>query len=467
MQSLIALVVAPLFFGIQVAFLSTSCAFAADLQPEAPTDNVLIRTKETTWNRSLHSASDLPDWIDLGLEQRTRLESFDHPFRPGEVGTDVQVPLRSRVRFGLNGQSSRFLFEGQDSRSLGDDPGEFRGTSVENTTDVLQLLGSFTHHNVLGTRLRTDIHIGRMTMDFGRRRYVARNDFRNTTNSFNGLHWQLARDDAWRLRAFFTLPTIRREQRSDTFGTDFTFWGTYYETQQIPWLHTNLYYFGLNDQRSIDSKHRQLNTFGGRVYAPSKAGRIDYEVEVAVQTGSNGKKDHSAYNPHAELGYTFDLPWSPRLLAQYDYASGTRSPDGRESHTFDNLFGARRFELAPTGTYGPFNRSNISSPGWRVVAQPATGWKLQLKHRVWYLAQARDQFAGSGLQDKTGGSGNFLGQDIELRAQWKVSTNMEFDLGYDHWFKGSFFKRLPTSASLPMGGEKDTNYFYVLTKVRF
>ena len=281
------------------------------------------------------------------------------------------------------------------------------------------------------------------------------------------MHWQLARDNAWRIRTFFTLPTIRREQRRDTFDTDFTFWGTYYETQQISWLHTNLYYFGLNDQRSTGNARRRLHTFGGRVYVPSKSGKIDYEIEVAVQTGRKGEKDHSAYNPHAELGYTFDVPWSPRLLAQYDYASGTRSPDGSQSNTFDKLFGARRFELAPTGTYGPFNRSNISSPGWRVVAKPATGWKLQLKHRVWYLAQARDRFAGSGLQDKTGGSGNFLGQDIELRAQWKFNTNLEFDLGYDHWFKGSFFDRLPTSASLPLGGNRDTDYFYVSTKVRF
>ncbi len=467
MQTAMGLVVAAMFFGAHIAFLSIDCALASGLQSAPSPDHALIQTKETTWSRYLQSTATLPDWVDLGIEQRTRVESFDHPFRPGEFDTNAQMPLRSRVRFGLNGPSSRFLFEGQDSRSLGTDPGEFTDNRLENTTDVVQLLGSFTLHNVLGTGLRTDMHIGRMTMDFGRRRYVARNDFRNTTNSFNGVHWQVARENAWRLRAFFTLPTILREQRADTFDTDFAFWGTYYETQQMPWIHTNLYYFGLNDQRSTSTKHRQLHTFGGRVYAPSKAGQIDYEIEVAGQGGHRGTKDHSAYNPHVELGYSFNLPWSPRLLAQYDYASGTRSPNGNQSHTFDNLFGARRFELAPTGTFGPFTRSNISSPGWRAMAQPARGWKLQIKHRIWYLAQARDQFAGSGLHDMTGRSGNFLGQDIELQARWKINANMEFDVGYDHWFKGSFFNRLPTSASLPAGGEKDTHYFYLSTKIRF
>ena len=471
MQNVIVLFAAAMFFGAQVAFLSIDCALATGLQSEAPADDGLILTRETTWERYLHSASKLPAWIDLGLEQRTRLESFDHPFRPGEFGTDVQVPQRSRVRLGLNGRSSRFLFEGQDSRSQLADPGELMSKSVINTTDVLQLFGSITRHNIFGSGLRTDLHVGRMTLDFGRRRYIGRNAFLNTTNSFNGVHWQLARDNAWRIRAFFVLPTIRRQQRLDTFDSDFAFWGAYYETQQTPWLQANLYYFGLNDQRSSASEQRntrrQLSTLGGRAFAPSRPGKIDYEIEVAVQTGSKGGKGHVAYNPHAELGYTFNLPWSPRLLTQFDYASGTRSPDGSKSHTFDKLFGEKRFEFTPTGTFNPFTRSNLSSPGWRVVAQPATGWKLQLKHRAWYLAQARDQFVGSGLQDKTGQSGNFLGQDIELRAQWKVSTNLEFDLGFDHWFKGSFFDRLPTSASLPLGGNKDTDYFYVSTKVRF
>jgi hypothetical protein len=97
---------------------------------------------------------------------------------------------------------------------------------------------------------------------------------------------------------------------------------------------------------------------------------------------------------------------------------------------------------------------------------PAKGWKVQLKQRFWYLATSRGTFAGSGLRDSTGGSGNNLGHDLALRAQWKINDNLEFDGGYVHWFKGSYFDRLPASAGLPPGGNKDTNYFYILTKFR-
>ena len=120
----------------------------------------------------------------------------------------------------------------------------------------------------------------------------------------------------------------------------------------------------------------------------------------------------------------------------------------------------------PTGTFGPFIRSNLSSPGWRIIVKPDKGLKVQIKHRFWYLAQARAVYVGGALQDPTGNSGNYLGHDVELRVQWAVSPNLDFDLGYDHWFKGSYFDRLPPSAGLPAGGEKDTDYFYCSMRVR-
>lgn len=434
---------------------------------EETADHVLVRTFETKWHRYLKAGLNLPGWLDLGLENRTRYEGFDHPWRVGEQGYDAQIPQRSRLRIGLNGGPLRFLAELQDSRTHLNDATDFNNTTVTDTTDVLQLFGSLTLRNVMGTGLRTDLHFGRMTLDFGRRRYIARNDFRNTTNSFNGVHWQLARENDWRVRAFFVAPTIRAQQRPDKFDTDYLFWGVYYETKQSPWFQTNLYYFGLNDQRSSVSNQRQLSTFGLRVYKSPREGEIDYEVETAFQTGRVGGKDHFAYNPHAEMGYTFRAPWEPRLVFQYDYASGTSNPNGSQNGTFDKLFGARRFEFMPTGIFGPFFRSNISSPGGRIVLQPAGNVRLQLKVRAWYLAQSRDAFAGSGLQDPTGQAGNNLGQDLEVRAQWNVHLNLAFDVGYDHWFKGSYFDRLAAQQPSLNLSTKDSDYFYALAKVRF
>ena len=435
-------------------------------------DAVLILERETKWPRYLKTAMHLPDWVDLGIENRTRFESYDHPWRStqqnGGGQTDSQAVVRSRVRFGLGNGPFRFLFEGQDSRAYWNNAqGDFVNTTTVNEWDIQQLFGSATLDNVGGSGLRTDLHFGRMTLDFGMRRYIARNDFRNTTNAFDGVHWQIGQDKTWRFRTFLVEPVIRDEVKLDEQNAKSIFWGTYAESQHFPWFNVNLFYFGLNDQRLQNANlHRTYSTYGLRLFKSPATNEFDYEFEGAIQVGRLGNVDHFAYNPNAEAGYTFNLPWTPRFLAQYTYASGTNTPGGSQDGNFDFLFGARNFDLMPTGNFGPFNRSNISSPGWRLIVRPAPGWTVNVKQRFWYLADARGPYAAGLLQDSTGGAGNYLGHDLQLRLQWAVSSNLDFDAGYDHWFKGSYFDRLPASANLPAGGNKDTDYFYFQMRVR-
>ena len=317
-----------------------------------PADAVLNQRKELEWSRYMKTAMHLPDWVDLGIENRTRFESYDHPWRTnqkiGNGSTDPEIALRSRLRFGLGGNGPfRFLFEGQDARAYLDrERGDFRDTTTVNEYDILQLLGSFTADNVGGSGLRTDLHVGRMTMDFGRRRLIVRNDFRNTSNAFDGVHWQIGQDKAWRVRAFFVEPVIRQMVSRDEQHNKSLFWGTYVESRQLPWLQMDAYYLGLNDRRVADvASHRTYSTVGLRLYKNPKQGEMDYELESAWQTGTRGVTDHFAHFQHLDLGYIFDFPWSPRFLIHYDYASGDRKPGDGQDEGFDTLFGARRFDI--------------------------------------------------------------------------------------------------------------------------
>jgi hypothetical protein len=443
-----------------------------------PADAVLNLRRDIEWTRYVKTATHLPDWIDLGLENRTRFESVDHPWRStqkaGNGGNDTQLALRSRARVGLGGNGPfRFLFEGQDSRELSNDqPGDFRTTQTVNQFDILQLFGALSINNVGGSGLRTDLHFGRMTMDFGMRRYVARNDFRNTTNAFDGVHWQISEDQTWRFRAFLVEPVFRDELQLDTQTAKSIFWGTYVESAHVPWLSVNAYYFGLNDQESQNKTlQRTYNTYGLRLFKLPAINEVDYEFEGAVQTGHLDTVKHFAYNPNVEAGYTFNLPWTPRFLVQYTYSSGSRSTQpGSQDGNFDILFGARNFDLNPTGIWGAFARSNISTPGWRLILQPTDTLVLTVKQRFWYLAEATAVFSGNALQDRTGRSGNYLGHDVQLRAQWAplwaMRQNMDFDFGYVHWFKGSYFDSPTIIAQMPAGGNNDSDYFYASVRIR-
>jgi hypothetical protein len=199
-----------------------------------------------------------------------------------------------------------------------------------------------------------------------------------------------------------------------------------------------------------------------RAWRRAQAGQLDYELELIGQLGDLLGQDHSAFAGHAEVGYTLDRPWFPRLAGEFDYASGTADPDGEESHTFSFLFGARRFDLVATGIFGPFRRSNILSPGLRLAVSPHPEVEAMLKVRYWALAQARDRFIGTGLQDPTGAAGRDLGTDIEIGVRWRPTPWLAVDAGYDHWFKGSYLDRVPNASST-----RDSDYVYLSTRFQF
>jgi len=47
-----------------------------------------------------------------------------------------------------------------------------------------------------------------------------------------------------------------------------------------------------------------------------------------------------------------------------------------------------------------------------------------------------------------------------------MRQNMDFDFGYVHWFKGSYFDSPVILAQMPAGGNKDSDYFYASVRVR-
>jgi len=450
-------------------------------------DHVLYRLSEQKWSRLLRDALGLPNWLELSLRNRTRYESVSHTWRRGQLGqNDVQVVQKSNVRLGATQGPFSILFEGYDARTHFQDlPNDFNAGLV-NQTDILQLFAAGTFHNTWGTGLRTDVHIGRFTFEFGSTRLLGRNVYPNVVNAFDGLHVHVGKGKEWRARGFIVEPRLLDAKQLDEQSARQVFWGTTGELRQNPWAIFGSYYLGLND--TVSAIRRVINTFGVRVHknqgAPSLYKRLhdrdedilngleglDYELEGAVQTGTRGQTDFFAYMIVGAVGYTFHAPWSPRLRVLYDYASGTRTPGGSQNQTFDPLFGLRRFDMMVTGLFGPFFRSNISSPGWRIDVRPYKNLRVWLKQRFWYLAQAKDAFVGSGtgggLQDATGNSGNYLGHELELATSWNIHSNLILQAGYEHWFKGTYFDRLPASAGLPPGGEKDTDYFYFHIEVR-
>ncbi len=77
------------------------------------------------------------------------------------------------------------------------------GTSTLTAGNVQQLFVALILPDVWRTGLRTDLHVGRIKLDIGSDRLVARSRFSNTSQAFDGIHWNLANEGQWQFRTFF------------------------------------------------------------------------------------------------------------------------------------------------------------------------------------------------------------------------------------------------------------------------
>jgi hypothetical protein len=432
----------------------------------------------------------MPEGISLTVKHRTRYEFLNDEFRIRRNGDTDVVAFRTLVHgrvdlpYGLTAGA-----ELEDSRAE-QNSDTFLNTTIVNSMELLQAYLEYERPDTFGGTLTG--RGGRITMDVGSRRFVARNRFRNTINGFTGidLEWK---DDGDRndlvLRGFWTLPVLReptalhpKRLRNndivfDTETTHVNFWGLYAARGFDGVGRGEFFLFGIHESDSNDrpTRNRQLATPGFRLYREPATGRFDYTIENAIQFGTSrlspsntspaGLKelDHFAHFHHLTLAYTFDAPGSPRVALQYDFASGDTDPNDGNNERFDTLYGARRFDFGPTGIYGPFARSNVHTPGLRVQIQPHARVSSFVAVRAFWLAADEDFWVPAGVIDPNGNSGSYVGSQVEMRVRFEVfPKNVRLEAGYAHLFAGEFIDKAPTS-----NDEGDSDYVYTQVSIGF
>ncbi len=434
----------------------------------------------------LHDALGLPSWLHLSFEHRSRYETVDNQFRADGTGGDQVVAFRTLAFLEARHRAWRVGGEFMDSRLALDDRGTPVNTTQVDTAELLQAYLAWSQKAPSDARLGMEIIGGRQTIDLGNRRLVARNSFRNTINSFTGLDARLESPGRWQARGFLVLPVIRLpdtfnalasgETRFDEEDLESHFGGLFFRHDSLAMdAKGEVYFLYLHedDDEDLETSDRQLYTPGFRIFRDPAKGRIDYELESIFQFGQSRATaaatdtmdlDHFAHQQHGQIGYTFDLPWSPRFLVQYDYASGDRDPDDDDNERFDTLFGARRWEYGPTGIWGAFARSNINTPGYRLFVRPADAVSAFIAHRLFWLASSTDAWTASGVRDRTGQSGTFIGHQLEASVQWSaIPRNLILEAGWAYLIKGEFAEDAPNAPA----DKGDSNYLYTQITFQF
>jgi alginate export protein len=419
----------------------------------------------------LNNALNLPSWFSLSGQHRIRFENLDEQYRASRGGSDQALVFRTNVLAKLDFKRVKFAAEMLDARVELADAGTPLSGSVVNPLELLQAYIEIPLDNIFAKESNSTFKGGRITMDMGSRRLVARNRFRNTINGFTGIDWQWRSKHKQQFRFFYTLPVQRlfsgsaldNDAKFDKEHEQVRFWGAYYSPAILPWGdQAEIYLVGLNEEDvvgELNTRDRDIYTPGIRLYRKPAKNKFDYQIESIFQFGESRSSttstidlDHFAYFHHFEVGYSFDAAWSPQLLLQYDYASGDDDPNDGENNRFDTLYGARRFDFGPTGIYGPFARSNLSTPGIRLKLKPASKISSFFALRAYWLASDNDSWTTAGITNAAGQSDNYIGTQVEARVRWEVvPKNVRVEAGAAHLFAGDL---------MDSAAKNDVTYLY-------
>jgi hypothetical protein len=421
---------------------------------------------------TLQAAIGDPDRLTLSGDVRARYEGVSDSFRARGSGSDQLFSLRTHLRADLElSSTATATVEVVDARGWGADSGSVLSSSEINTLDVLQAYVKLDTPDLFAEGAEASTRVGRFKLDFGSRRLVGYGGYPNVSPTFTGavMDW---RNGPHQVSAFYTLPVVRlpgdqvslRDNRHewDEQSSDVRFWGAFYGRTGLPQgAALELFLFGLEEEDGRQqTRDRDFITVGGRLHRAPRAGAWDFELEGGLQTGTTRASaavtdvrdlDVSAHFLHAEVGYRFEGPWSPRVALEYDFGSGDADPTDDEFNRFDSLFGPRGPDFGPTGLFGPVSRSNISSPGVRVEVTPSPRWDAFVFWRALWVDETADTFANTGVRDATGASGSFAGHQVELKTRhWLQPRVWRLEFTGAALFRGELLKDAPNAS---LGGD--------------
>ncbi|SFJ08358.1 Alginate export [Sphingomonas sp. NFR04] len=401
----------------------------------------------------------------LSLASRARYETVRGRPRPGYATSEDAFLLRTGVAIEYGPGPVAIGGELIDSRAYGLDRRSYIGRNDINAVELPQAYIKLKLDGALGPGGKIAAEAGRFLLNLGSGRLIATDEYRNTVNGFTGLRVDLEPDANTEFAFFYVLPQEHLPSDADDVRRNKVAWDRESFDRVLFGLHAQrkklirgatgeLAYYRLaeRDTPGRPTADRHLHYLDARLAREPKPGTVDYDVEAVYQFGraSSGTEPEksaarvSAGFAHGAIGYSFDTPLKLRLGLFYDYASGDR-PGGRFGR-FDTLFGSRRDDLGPSGSYAMVARENISAPGVRAEVKPGKRFEGLVDYRPIWLASRYDRFAG--VIDASGRSGSFAGHQVEGRVRyWLIPEHLRLESNFALLAKGAFLKDAPGALS--------------------
>lgn len=425
--------------------------------------SVTAHTTPSPW--SLSEAIGAPDGLTLSETTRFRVEVIDGQARPGFNDSETIFSERTSLFAEYRTGAVRIGGELIDSRVWNANRNSPISANDVNAMEPVQAYVALDLKSPFGADSKATIKAGRFALNLGSRRFVAADDYRNTTSGYTGVHADITPAKGWRAHLIYVLPQTRLPEdlssllnarpQLDRESDAAVLWGGMISRNRAlssAVVELGFLHFGEHDRPSQPSRDRSLNTISARLFQEAAIGEVDFEIEVAQQSGraSTGlsagapRLPVSAWMVHGDVGYSFAGSWQPRISLRFDYVSGDR-PGGRYNR-FDLLFGMRRAEFAPSGIYNSIGRANLLSPGMRVEVAPSKRTDGFLTYRALWSASKTDSFSTTNVRDDMGRSGRFAGHQFEARVRhWLVPNALRVEGNALYLAKGSLLERAPNA----------------------
>jgi hypothetical protein len=428
-----------------------------------------VKQANKTWLKDYEAFKDL-DWLDIGLDYRIRAENRDNDYRRKTDTIDESILLRTRAYVAIKDilDPLRFTLEVEDAqRNNSQFTRSFDTRDINKAEPIQAYLELYFKNSILGkddlgNERPVSIKAGRQAFEYLDKRLFARNDWRNTTNNYQGLRVTLGqKKNDWQLDLLALKPVQRFSQSLDEVNHSQDVYGAIFDWRRwsnVATLQPYYYVFKQDGDQvkyttngEIETKDtsridRSIHTAGLRAFGVIEKTGFDYDINYLKQWGSqdkslNGQKlDHEAYSYNAEIGYSPKHSWKPRFSAFYGFASGDKNPNDGKSQRFDAPFGFAR----PWSNNDYFDMANIRAPKVRVEFEPQVSWLESLKVDTgfsWYrLDSATDRWRGGDLRDQTGASGKDVGKEFDMRVRFPINQFISANLGYAHFWAGDFTK---------------------------
>lgn len=391
------------------------------------------------------------DWLDLGVDYRMRYEYRHNDLRRPVPGLDEPFLLRTRVYIGVRERFDplRGYIEFEDARRYHSQfPEDVRDV---NENEIIQAVGELYFADAVNGDRPLRLQAGRFAFEYADRRLIARNAWRNTTNTFQGARVILGEEsDNWQIDLLALQPIDRLMTQFDQADNDRWFFGALGEWREWSDVVTlEPYYLILDQNGSGNRSNRHIHTAGLRGYGVVPETSYDFDLQQIIQYGRNDGLPHFALAATAEIGYTYDQPSKPRVSAFSGYASGDQNPYDNRSGRFERLFGFAR----PWSSDDYITFDNIITQKFRFEINPHSKIRIDAGYSHYWLANRRDIWLNTQLQDPTGNSGRYMGQELDLRIRIAATNHLDVTLGYAHFLPGGFTRRT--------GKPWTSDFFYV------